>query len=327
MRHSIRKPQSTQQRRQGRQLGLSLAFATTTLLAPVAPAGADQFDQGNVTIRPFRNVELARQHAAASLETENLYGLTLGSDTDHAGARGIAVETLVGVGRGPGQYLALGSKLEFSRALTDTFAVSLSAQAGLRAIKGVAGLEDESRLRADGIGGEFRWRLRDRATDGVGITLHSEPSIRFADETSGKRGIGYGAENRLIIDATLLPGQLYGAVNLIYDIEMFRERGSTTWERGSTGGVSAAFSANITPGLFLGADLRYLRAHEGLFLQSLAGQAIFAGPTLFWRGTGGFWLSGTVSTQLWGRARGSTAGLDHTNFTRMLARLKIGMEF
>ena len=108
---------------------------------------------------------------------------------------------------------------------------------------------------------------------------------------------------------------------------MFRDRGTTAWERGSTSGVSTSLSSNIGHGLYLGADLRYLRAHEGLLLQSLAGQAVFAGPTMFWHAEGGAWLSGTIAAQIWGRERGATAGIDHTNFTRLLARLKIGMEF
>jgi hypothetical protein len=66
-------------------------------------------------------------------------------------------------------------------------------------------------------------------------------------------------ENKLILDRELLPGRLYGALNLIYDVEQFRPRGGPT-ERASTGGISTALGVQIVKGFFLDGELRYPRA-------------------------------------------------------------------
>ena len=295
------------------------------LAVPFA-AQAAVFDQGPVEPRDFRNPVLARIALSEGVETESLFGFTLGSDVDGAGSRGVAIETIIGQGRRDGRYSAVNSKLELSYGASDTISVSLGLLGGWRDIRGVTGMTDTNTVRFDGVGTELRWRFLDRKTSPVGLTLHIEPTYRIHDEATGEPGRGIGAENKLILDGEIIPGRLFGALNLIYDIETFRPRGGTM-ERASTGGIGAAFSYQIAKGVFLGAETRYLRAYDGVLFNRYAGDAIFAGPSVFWRPTPALWISAAASFQLSGYEINNQAAYNLANFNRVQARLKIGMEF
>jgi opacity protein-like surface antigen len=303
------------------------ALLLAGLLALPATAQAAIFDQGPMEPRDFRNPTLARAALSAGVETESLFGFILGADVDPAGSRGLALETVVSAGRRDGRYAAVGSKLEFSYGATDNISVSLGLLAGWRTISGVSGIPDtRNAVRFDGLGTELRWRFLNRETHGIGLTLHVEPSVRWQDETTGEPGRGWGSENKLILDRELIQGRLYGALNLIYDVETFRPHGGAT-ERASTAGLGGGLSWQFTKGIFLGGEIRYLRAYEGLALNRFLGDAVFAGPSLFWRITGNTWLSAAVDFQLAGREAGRANGLELTDFNRMQARIKLGTEF
>jgi len=307
---------------------LRSAVSASFALALVAmPAAAQVFQQGPVETREYRNPNLAPAPHAHGIETENMFGFTLGSDTDEAGSSGIASENIFRFNRQGGFYAALGSKLEFSRGFTDNFSASASLLGGYRSIQSVDDLPNTNRVRFDGIGGEIRWRLLQRGPNPVGITLHLEPAFRLADEVSGEGGRGFASENRLIFDTAFVPDRIYGAVNLIYDVEAFRPNGAPSTEQASALGFSTAVSAQVAPMLFLGAELRYLRSYEGMALNKFQGQALFAGPNLFWHATDAAWVSLGYVTQVTGRAVGTRGTLDLTNFERHAIRLKVGVHF
>ena len=303
----------------------SLITAVFAALLPMA-ASASVFDQGAVETRDFRNPTLAREALAQGVETESLFGFVLGSDVDPAGSRGIALETVMALGRRSGAYRAAGSKLELSYGVTDSVSVSLGLLGGWRGIRDVPGMSNANSLRFDGVGTELRWRLLDREEAPVGVTLHIEPSLRWRDETTGDRGQGVASENKLIIDQALMPGRLYAAMNLFYDVERFRTAGGAAGSS-STAGLGGALTYQVSKGLFLGIETRYLRAYEGLTFGRYRGEAVFAGPSLFWSPSHGFWVSAAADAQLAGREAGSAAALDLADFSRIQARLKIGMEF
>ena len=124
-----------------------------------------------------------------------------------------------------------------------------------------------------------------------------------------------------------IPDQLFGAFNLLYDVEAFRPQRETTTERASAVGFSLALSSQVAPQFFLGGELRYLRAYEGLGLNRYQGQALFLGPTLFWHITDRAWISFAFNAQVAGRAAGDNRNLDLVNFNRYQGRLKVGVEF
>jgi len=118
-----------------------------------------------------------------------------------------------------------------------------------------------------------------------------------------------------------------GALNLIYTHEIEREFGSPDWKRASTLGVLGALTYRIMPKVALGAELEHYRAHEGLGLNTLAGDALYVGPTFHMQVTNKFILSAAFSTQIAGHAAGNANFLDLTNFSRNKALLRAVLEF
>ena len=83
----------------------------------------------------------------------------------------------------------------------------------------------------------------------------------------------------------------------------------------------------ITPKDALGAELEYYRAHEGLGLNTLAGDALYVGPTFHMQVTNKFILSAAFSTQIACHAAGNANFFDLTNFSRNKALLRAVLEF
>lgn len=177
------------------------------------------------------------------LETENLFGFTLGSDTEHAGAKGLALETVGRFGKRDGTYAGVSKKLEFSYGVTNDISAALGLFGDYHRVAGVTGFDDVQGFNFNGIGGEVRWRLLRRGPSPFGLTLHIEPSVQRVDELTGLRGIKYGAENKLILDTELVKERVFAAFNAIYEIERVRESGSADWESGSK--IGSAFAATV----------------------------------------------------------------------------------
>ena len=244
------------------------------------------------------------------IATENLFGFTRGSDQGEAGEMGMAFETLGRFGKRLGTYRALGQKLEAGVAVTNDLGVAVSVLGACHRVRNIPGFDDvPGRCGFNGLGGELRLRFLDRSHGPFGMTLQIEPSVARFDEGSGQVGFKIGSENKLIFDRELVPEKLFGAVNLLYDLERFRERRSGEVERGSQAGVSAALAYQVAPRLFVGAEVRYLRAYEGLALERYKGDAVYVGPTLFARITPKLSLSAAWNVQVSGRERLDRAGL------------------
>ena len=261
------------------------------------------------------------------LETENLFGFVLGSDTEHKGARGIAIEIVGRMSKRDGSYAGIGKKLEFAYGLTDNVSAGFGLFAINQRVLGVSGFDDVNTLAFNGVGGELRWRLAKRGPSPVGVTLHFEPSIQTHDELTGLRGTKHGAENKLIFDTELVKDQWFAAFNVIYEVERVRERGATEIERASKFGVGFAVTNQISHHVWLGVETRYLRAYDGLLLNDYTGEALYLGPTLFAKVASNAWLSLAWNHQIWGRELGSDLRLDLANFERNHFRLKAGIEF
>jgi hypothetical protein len=295
------------------------------LLVPHVSA-AQIFEQGPVGVRPLRNpaMEAGQAH---DVNSENLFGFTLGSDIDEPGSSGLALETVGAFGRRDGRYAAGNAKLELSHAPLPNFAVSLSLLGGAWNIKGNATLPDTYAWRFRGIGGELRWRLLERGPERFGMTLHLEPSATMADEEAGQAGTGFASENRLIVDTALVHDQLWAAVNLLYDLETFRPWTGGPTEEASVAGIAGAVTGRVSRSVLLGAELRYLYAFDGLTLGRQVGRALYIGPTGYWRISETAWLSAACNMQIAGHANHDPNRLDLVNFSRHLVRLKLGIEF
>jgi hypothetical protein len=98
-------------------------------------------------------------------------------------------------------------------------------------------------------------------------------------------------------------------------------------ERSSQFGVSGGLTYQVLPNIFLGAEVRYMRAYEGLALQRFRGEAVFVGPTLYAKLSERLAVSAAYSAQVAGHAVDVPGRLDLDNFSRHQVRLKFLYEF
>ncbi len=99
------------------------------------------------------------------------------------------------------------------------------------------------------------------------------------------------------------------------------------WSKESTFGVSSALAYQIIPNVVIGADLWYLRHYDGTFFNSFTGDAVYLGPTFYWKIAPKVLMSAAWETQIAGREVGVGSNLDLTDFSRSRARLLLEFEF
>jgi hypothetical protein len=77
----------------------------------------------------------------------------------------------------------------------------------------------------------------------------------------------------------------------------------------------------------IGVDLWYLRHYEGLAFGSFTGDAVYPGPTFFWKIGPKTLVSASYEAQITGRQIGGASPLNLTDFSRQRARLLFEFEF
>ena len=165
-------------------------FAALIALAlwPAPQAFAQAFGEPTPEVRAFRNREVERaaserptdshghSHAHGDghdhgVESEIIFGFTLGSDTHPSGENKVAVETVTRLGKLSSHYVAVGQKIEFAHAFTNDLSMSGSLLGDYHRISARNGHEGEGEVEPvagrylfNGLGGELRYRFLNRAT-------------------------------------------------------------------------------------------------------------------------------------------------------------------
>jgi hypothetical protein len=264
---------------------------------------------------------------ASEVDTENMFGFTQGSDTSKAGEREIESDSSGAFGRRTGSYNVLASTLEAKYALTDSFRIAPSATVAYYGISGVDGLADRNALVVQGVSLALRYQLLDRERAPLGLCITVAPTWGFVDDGSGAPADRLGSELTIAADRELVANRIYGAFNLIYEAQQTRLHGIDQTERESTLGTSTAVALQVQPGLFLGGEAWYLRRYQGIALESFAGHAFYAGPTLYATIAEKWFVSAAWNIQVAGHATGVPGALDLVNFERHQAKLRVGVSF
>lgn len=283
--------------------------------------------------------------------TEFLFGFVTGSDIGDPGDRHLLFDLTGAFAKATGTYAALSKHVEVAFTPWQNFHVGFNAAFAYHRISGVRGLEapeiggleaapagDEAAQEAprllrrdngafDGLGLEFRQRFLDRERAPFGLTLVVEPHWARVEETSGAPVNKHAVGLLLAADKDIVADTLFAAINVLYEPEWMRLRETQETERESTLGLSAAAMLRVAPSIYFGGDARYLRKYEGAALNSLSGEALFVGPTLFATFGHSLLLSAAFGTQVWGRAVGEPGALDLDNFTRYQAKLRLVVHF
>lgn len=270
---------------------------------------------------------------ASEVPSTDLFGFSEGTDIAAPGEISAALFFEGAWGGRPTGFREFGPTLGLTIGVLDNLEISPSLSfAHARAFDEEADAF-RSRTGVTSLATAFKLRLLDRETSPFGLAIVAEPSLSFFDPGAAVTGRGWGATFSLLADAELVEDRVFGALNLSYDLGRFRPRGfdedgeRLPWESASELGISGALSFRTVGDLFIGAELGYARAYEGLGLRSFAGEAVFLGPTLYVPLAENVELAAAYSGQVWGRAVGSPGRLDLDSFARHRAKVSLAVSF
>lgn len=281
---------------------------------------------GSAWARPATADSKKPGEASSEVDSEHLFGFTEGSDIGDRGEKELEADSTGRFGRQGGTYAALSTALEAKYTAMDYFRVGGSATIAAYSLNGVPGFDDRQSLTIQEIAFDLRYRLLDREKAPFGLTFAFEPHRGFADESSGAPADQYGGKFSMLADKEIVP-KVFAAFNLIYDAEVTQPHGSSAVERDSILGTGAAVATQVQPGLFWGAEVRYLRHYDGAALNNFTGDAVYLGPTFYAKLSGTWWLSAAWNFQVAGARNGLAGSLDLADFERHQAKLRLGVSF
>jgi hypothetical protein len=194
-------------------------------------------------------------------------------------------------------------------------------------ISGVTGFADQRYAAFGGFSADIRYRLLDRASAPFGFAVGAEPHWGRADDATGEPVSQYGVDFVAAADWEIIPDRVVAAFNLLYQPEAMRAKLTGIWSQESTAGVAVAMMAQVHSGIFVGGEARYLRRYDGFGFDSLAGQGLFIGPTVYFKLSERAWMTVAWSAQVAGHATAVAGSLDLVNFERQQARVLFGVNF
>ena len=264
---------------------------------------------------------------AGEIDTEHLFGFTIGTDVGSVGEREIEATTTARLAKRSGRYNAISQTLSAEFVPMENFRTEFGGAVVSHDIAGVSGFEDRRQIAFGGFFADLRYRLLDRANSPFGLAVGAEPRWGRIEDGSGARTSNYSVDFVVTADREIVADRIVAAVNLLYQPETARSKVTGTWSQESTAGVATALMARLQSGVFLGAEARYLRRYDGAGLDTLAGQAFFLGPTLYLKISKQAWMAAAWSAQIAGRSATATGPLDFVNFERHQVRFLFGFNF
>jgi hypothetical protein len=264
---------------------------------------------------------------AGDVDTQFIFGFTQGADVGELGEKEIESETVGRFGKADGSYAVLTSQLRAEFVPFENFRLEVGALVNYSSISGVSGFDDRNEVQFGGFALEGRYRLYDRMSAPVGLTISAEPHWTRIDDTSGELVANYGIEFVVAMDRELVANRIFAALNLRYDPEWTHVLPSDVWLQQSTLGISAAATAQVVEGVFFGVETHYVRGYDGIGANVFLGDALFVGPTTYLRLAKNFAVSGALSIQVAGSAVDLSGSLNLRDFERLQARLRFEYNF
>jgi hypothetical protein len=261
------------------------------------------------------------------VDTQFIFGFTAGADVGDLGEKEIEHQITARFGKGEGSYAAFSDQLRAEFVPTRNFRFEIGVPVAFHNISGVTDLDDRRHGRFDGLVTEFRYRLLDREHAPFAFTIGAEPHWGRVDETGGEPVNNFGGELLIAVDREFIKERAFGALNLIFDPEVTRSRETGLWQREATLGLLASVTTQVLPGVFVGAEARYLRKYDSLGFDAFAGQALFVGPTMYVQFSKVWAISGAWGIQAVGHTVDIPGSLDLKNFTHHQALFRLEYNF
>jgi hypothetical protein len=264
---------------------------------------------------------------AQAIETEHLFGFTIGSDVGNVGDREIEGSVTGRFSKRTGTYDAGSSTVSAEFVPLPNLRTEFTAAFNSYNITGVNGLADQHYGAVGGASIDMRYRLLDRASAPFGFAIGAEPHWSRTDDVTGEAVSQYGVDFVAAADWEIIRDRVVASINLLYQPDTQRSKLTSLWSQQSTAGVALGVMAQVSPGILIGGEARYLRQYEGIGLDTLAGQGFFLGPTLYVKFSESVWMTLAWSAQVAGHASATPGSLDLVNFERQQARLLFGVDF
>jgi hypothetical protein len=261
------------------------------------------------------------------IETEHLFGFTIGSDVGDVGERELEGSVTGRFSKRTGTYDAGSSTMSMEFVPLPNLRTEFTALANSYDITGVTGLADQRYTAFGGLSADIRYLLLDRASAPFGFAVGAEPHWGRADDITGQPVNQYGVDFVAAADWEIIRNRLVAAFNLLYQPQTMRSNLTGTWSQESTAGTAFALMAQVRSGIFVGGEARYLRQYDGAGLDNFVGQGFFAGPTVYFKLSQRAWMTLAWSAQIAGHATAVPGSLDLVNFERQQARLLFGVNF
>jgi hypothetical protein len=300
------------------------ALAASKRLVAAAKRAAES---GPLLVVAIMSAMLSTGARGTTIETEHLFGFTIGSDVGDVGERELEGTVTGRHSKQTGTYGAAEGTLSAEFVPIPNLRTEITGAGIGYNVAGIDGLADQRYAAFGGLAADIRYRLVDRATAPFGLAVGAEPHWGRADDVTGQPGNQYGVDFVVAADWEIVPDRIVAAFNLLYRPEALRSKLSGTWSDESTAGVAFGVMAQIRSGIFIGGEARYLRRYDGLGLDTFAGQGFFVGPTIYVKLSEKAWITAAWSEQVAGQAASVAGSLDLVNFERRQARLLFGVNF
>ena len=264
---------------------------------------------------------------AEPIETEHLFGFTIGSDIGEVGEKELEGSVTGRFSKRTGTYDAGSGTMSMEFVPLANLRTELTAAVNSYDITGVSGFADQRYTAFGGLSVDIRYRLLDRASAPFGFAIGAEPHWGRADDVTGEPVSRYGVDFVAAADWEIISDRVVAAFNLLYQPDTMRSRMTGIWSQESTAGAAFGVMAQVRSGVFVGGEVRYLRQYDGFGLDDLAGQGLFAGPTVYFKFSERAWMTLAWSAQIAGHATAVAGSPDLVNFERQQARLLFGVDF
>lgn len=259
---------------------------------------------------------------------EDIFGFTPPTDLGKAGDLGFAEEITGLRGKRDGSYGAYASKSELGYTVTDSFWVAGSAFVSRHSIHNVSGLQDISTTQFFGLSFEVAYRLIKRsASNPFAVTLAVEPVWTRQDGLTGLRSTAYSAEVKFLTDAVVVPDKIFWAASFVWVPQRAQDvTDRSIWLKTSFSVMSTAITFQLSPRLFVGAEVRHLASYDKGTLDDRVGYAVYLGPTMLWKITDKIAFNATWQPEITGHSIiNPNLRLDLDNFERAQFRAKLAV--
>ena len=164
----------------------------------------------------------------ATIDTEHLFGFTIGSDVGEVGEREIEGSVTGRFAKRAGSYNAASGTVSAEFVPIANLRTELTGAVVSYDIAGVSGLAGQRYTSFGGLSADIRYRILNRTTASFGFAVGAEPHWGRADEVTGEPVSQYGVDFVAAADWEIIPDRVVAAFNLLYQPEAMRSKATGT---------------------------------------------------------------------------------------------------